>query len=120
MKIIINNVEVTYHYISNDIVFIDLFFVPVHLQGNKLGSKVVKLFINQLPLEVTEVRCMASKNTNGRVSEFWIKQSFSYLYDVKYECFEEEILYSMTIGINGGSTKKFIYSETFENESDYF
>lgn len=116
----IKNVDIKYHYINNEVVFIDFFFVPAHLQGSGLGRKAYNLFEKTLPLEVKEVRLMAASGENGRVSEFWTKLGFDFLFDIKEECFEEEIIYSMTKPINGGTKKVFIYRETYENDVDVF
>lgn len=120
MKTIIKKVEIKYHYVTDFTVFIDFFFVPVHLQGSRLGKKVFKHFIKSLPYEVTEIRLVAAKSSKGRVIDFWQKQGFSFLYDIKNEDFDDDILYTMTKAINGGTTRKFIFSESFENEYDYF
>lgn len=120
MKMVIDQVEITYHFISDEVVFIDLFFVPTHLQGKGLGSSVLNKFIKVLPLEVIEIRAVAATNLNGRVIEFWLKQGFDYLYDIKDECFDEEILYTITKPINGGNLRKFIYRDSFEDEADCF
>ena len=47
MKMVIDQVEITYHFISDEVVFIDLFFVPTHLQGKGLGSSVLNKFIKR-------------------------------------------------------------------------
>lgn len=120
MKMIIDKVEITYHFISEEVVFIDLFYVPNNLQGKGLGSSVLKKFIKILPTEVIEIRAVSAKNMTGIVIDFWLKQGFSFLYDIKEECFDDEIIYAITMPINGGSLKKFIYRDSFENEIDYF
>lgn len=120
MKMVIDQVEITYHFISDEVVFIDLFYVPTHLQGKGLGASVVKKFIETLPTDVIEIRAVAAKNLTGRVVEFWLKQGFSFLYDIKEECFDDEILYAITMPINGGNLRKFIYRNSFENEIDCF
>ena len=120
MKTFIDNVEITFHYLTDTTIFIDLFFVPVHLQGNGFGKLALEKFEKSLPKEIKEIRLLAATNLNGRVCSFWHKQGFSFLYDVKEHCFEEEVLYSMTKAVNGGNTRKFIYSESIEDEIDCF
>jgi hypothetical protein len=117
MKISLNKyVEITYHFINDYTVFIDLFYIDIKEQNNGLGRKSIQYFINTLPREVTEIRLVAATNLTGRVNLFWEKMGFQYLYDIQDESFEEDILYAMTKPVNGGNLKKLIYRESLDDE----
>lgn len=122
MKIKVNkHVEVTYHFITDEIVFIDLYYVPVKKQGQGLGRDSFQDFLNILPKDVREIRLVAGTNITGRVNIFWTKLGFDYLYDIQEDETEvdEDILYAMTLPVNGAKQKKLIYRHSLDDDGFY-
>ena len=123
MKLLINkNIEITYHFLNDgETVFIDLFFVPIKLQGKGEGRKAFVKFLTLMHDDVTEIRLEAATNLTGRVNVFWEKLGFHYLYDIQEECFDEELLYTMTYPVKGNKPKIFLVRDSLEDEyNDYF
>ncbi len=110
--------EISYHFISDEIVFIDLIYIPVKHQGKGLGKKAIEHFVSILHEDVEEVRIVAATNLTGRVNVFWEKLGFNYLYNIQeeYADVEEDVLHAMTLPVNGAKQKKLIYRHSLNDD----
>lgn len=114
-------VEINYHFLNDgETVFIDLFYIPPQYQKQGFGSKAFERFLSTMHSEVTEIRLVSANNMTDCVNIFWEKLGFKYLYDIKDECFDAEILNTMTRPLNNAPYKVYIYRDSYELDYDTF
>lgn len=90
------------HKSGEDVVWIDMMFVPPDQRGKGLGKQYYEEWESDLPYTVKLVRIMAADTGSGLSNGFWEKMGFEYQYygtDLPYE-----VSQYMWKGVNGHPT----------------